>query len=522
VSTPFTRIPAPTGRRVFVLFALLVVAFKWPVLDEPPVWDASMSVFPAAITLTATDFDLAGLLDQPGYLYGGPNVHALSLVTWITGVAYHFLGPRPAVVLPVLHLLHFAVGALALTALWRLATRVMGAWPALLVTSALFCLPLLQVQLGTVYLELPVLAATAVAVDAWVGRSLARAGLWATVATLVKPTGAIVAGGLALASLLAGGPWRRRFRDAAAVLAGPAVVAALVFLLQPGDGVGFARLGATVIYLRSVPDVALILALFITLFLADRWRGPSAEADPGAATASRAHLAFAGLFVSFFAFFALLVPLGSSVPILPRYYLQIVPFAFIGGAALLKRRLPPRAAVALLLVVGSLSLVNRYGRLYPYQGLNNFAIAERSMAYTDLLQLQRLGLEQLVARSATEPVFYSLPDHYKLSYPAMGYGIPRPSEGHCILNESPFHAGRLQHFPATFSTIFEFPWLGGEVAMQVVRQAMADPTRVVEVTPLESGSFSSELIRVSPAPGVTPSAGMDAGDPRGVNAGADP
>ena len=53
------------------LFAI-ILALKWPTLTEPPLWDAAMSVFPAAITLEEHSFDYGYLLSQPGYSDGGP------------------------------------------------------------------------------------------------------------------------------------------------------------------------------------------------------------------------------------------------------------------------------------------------------------------------------------------------------------------------------------------------------------------------------------------------------------------
>ncbi len=487
---PAKRIEAAlTDRRVFLVMALLILVSKWPVLDQPPVWDSSMSVFPAAITLAHNGLDLAALLREPGYFLGGPTQHSLSLVTWLTALAYRSLGDRPQVVLPVLHLLHFAIGALAMTALWRIGRALLGALPALAVVGAMFLFPPLFVQLGYMYLEMPVLASTALAVEAWIRGKNGKAAIWATMASLVKPTGAIVAGALALASLLSGGPWRSRFSKAGVLLSGPLAAALLTFALKPAGIPGFGRLRTTVIYITSVPDLAVLLVLFLLLSALWRpWRGEG--------PAARAQLAFASLFVTFFTFFSLLVPLGRSVPILPRYYILIFPFVWLGLAAMLQPRISPRLSAVLLAVLAAFFLTNLSGRLYPNNTINNFAIIERSMAYRDLLELQSRGAEELSARSVEAPVFFDLPLHFKLEYPEMGYKATRPVNGYCLLNQPPYQGGRLEDFPDAFFLLHEYPWLGGEIAGRVAGQAMSDPSRIVQFDQLQAGEFTSGLIGV--------------------------
>lgn len=59
----------------FLLALILVLALKWPTLDQPPVWDTAMGLFPAAITLAGNGFDVIELLGMPDYFEGGPNTH---------------------------------------------------------------------------------------------------------------------------------------------------------------------------------------------------------------------------------------------------------------------------------------------------------------------------------------------------------------------------------------------------------------------------------------------------------------
>ena len=80
VHTPSRFARRLTAPRVAGLALVFLLATKWPVLDQAPVWDGSKSVFPAAITLAHHDFDVVYLLGLPSYFDGGPNTHSLSLV----------------------------------------------------------------------------------------------------------------------------------------------------------------------------------------------------------------------------------------------------------------------------------------------------------------------------------------------------------------------------------------------------------------------------------------------------------
>lgn len=513
-----------TLKVALIAFAFLLVT-KWPVLDQPPVWDAAMSVFPAAITLAHNGFDLAELLHEPGYVDGGPNVHSLSLVTWITALVYGALGDRPDIVLPVLHLLHFALAAWALTSLWRLGVHWMPAgmalprrrlW-ALAATVAFGVCPLFFVQAGFLYLELPILAFTLAAVLAWVEGRRPNAAAFATGSAMVKPSGLIVAGSLALATLLSAGTLRERLMRVAGLLAGPLAIAAGHFWLRPATTQNLASIRATVASILAIPDVALILLCFLVVLVVIRpWsaavsvpgfgreslsrREPEAESEPESEPdlAARAALVGASFFVTFFSFYALLIPLQSSVPILPRYYLQLLPFAVLGSLACFVGR-RPRGVATVLLALAIVFLANRRGHFYPDSATPNFAFTERSMAYAELLDLQNGALRTLIETAEGAPVFYGLNDHYKLAYPAMGYGIEPPARGQCIYFEPPYFLGHLRSFPPEFYMLVDYPWLGGEVVLGVAAQAREDPRTEVLSRPVEVGRFQSQLIHVRPS-----------------------
>jgi len=183
---------------------IIVLAVKWPVLHDPPVWDTAMSVFPAAITLVEYDFDLPRLLKEPGHHGFGPRSYADSLITIITAVIIEAAGKTNAL-FPTVHLLHFLITALTLVAIYRYAKPLLGEDISVLFVLALLMFPLFFVQAGYMYLEMPLLLAAVMALLAWRSGNLYEAALWAAIAIWIKPTGLIVTGVLCLAAL--SGPW---------------------------------------------------------------------------------------------------------------------------------------------------------------------------------------------------------------------------------------------------------------------------------------------------------------------------
>jgi hypothetical protein len=491
---PRSRVRAPTRLRQLVpLWFAALLACHWSGLDEPPVWDAAMSVFPAAITLAGSGFDLPDLLAQPGYREGGPNVHTLSIVTVATAAVYRLLGPRPDVVLPVLHLLHLAMAALALALLCRLAQRLLGDVAGLAVIGLVVLHPLVQAQTAAIYLEVPLLLAAAGAVDAWARGRPGQAVLWAATATLVKPTGAVVGIGLATATLLADEtPLRRRLLAAAAFAPGAVLPILLQLALDPTRLHFKNAISDSLTYAFSAPDLPIVFSVYLVLAAVRRpWRRA-----PDPAT-SRAHLALAAVVAAFFAFFLFLDQVGSAVPILPRYTLMVLPLAAVGLAAVLA--LPRRPGIVVALALAAFFLANRRGAFYP-ESDNNFAVLERSLEYRDMLGVQLLGLRQLERLAPELPVYYGKPEHYKLRYPAMGYARGPLPHGHALDHELPWSRGRLEDFPPTFYVLVEYEWLGGEVGLDVLRQAAFDPRRRLQRTNLCVGQKCTLLARVDAAP----------------------
>lgn len=479
-----------------MVFFLLFLAVKFPVLDQPPVWDGSMSVFPAAITLAENGFDIADLLSRPTYAEGGPNGHSVSLITWLTAVVIKLVGSEE-LLFPVLHLLHFAIGALAATGVFKFGRALLGVPLAAAATVTAFIFPLVLTQVGFMYLEIALLAATVWAILAWMDGRKLRAILWATAATLLKGSGIVVAVALMGMALLDLGRGRRRIRDALLIIPAPLVATWLQSRASLNEGATHLgpHLTELINYLWRVPDLLIILLVYMgATLLAAPWRTRSSMSTP---PVHDAYLTSIAVLVATFLGFYFLMPLaGVSYAVLPRYYLQILPLALIGLVYLVATHASAKMAAALLALLLVFSVVNHDGRFYPNNDSENFALIERSDAYRGLLDLHMKGVDALVAASQSGPVFYAQPDHYRLGYPLMGYATGPLSNGHSIRHEAPFQNGRLEDFPDSFTALHDMNWLGGEIIADLWRQAETDPTRTVEVTTLRAGQFTSSLIHI--------------------------
>ena len=151
-----TRITAPAfesrNQLLMTLFWLmLIIILKHDVLLAPPVWDTAMGVFPPAIYLYENNFDVLSLLKEPNWWEAGPNVHSLSLVTWVIALVMNLTNDAGHTFL-VLHSLTFLLTAFGLTYYVRLV-RSFGIDASIAFASALFVLvfPLVLVQVGYMY-----------------------------------------------------------------------------------------------------------------------------------------------------------------------------------------------------------------------------------------------------------------------------------------------------------------------------------------------------------------------------------
>jgi hypothetical protein len=502
-TTSETKAPArPRPGTYFAVFFLMlaaVIALKAHTLEEPPLWDGSFSVFPAGATLATTGFDIPALLDEPGYLEGGPNVHTLSLVTLVTGAAIRWFHAGD-LVLPVLHGIHFVIAAAAGLGLFRIAARVLSRRLAVVTALAGLLAPVVMTQAGTIYVEMPILAVTVWAAVAFLEDRRRLAIWWAVLAVLVKQSGIIVGAGLAVATLFDPRPERRDVRAAVVVVGIPLAVATVLIALGPptSDATSFASqllasLGPSARFLLRTPDVLLLLLLFLLLRPAVAKRPMTGGGSLDEAV--RVESLVRSLLVSFAAFYV--VGGGLAFSTLPRYWSQVLPFIIIGLATTLRRLLSEQAVTATITVLCVLFVLNVNGWLYPAIGQNNFAIAERSGEYQSLLDVELSIAAAIAALPDDAAVFYTQAHHYWVTYPDSGYVDEPVPNGVNILQDPRLDDPQLAAFPDAFYVAYESGALGGRALNELVRQAEADPAYTTEVDESRSGEFSGRLVRIT-------------------------
>lgn len=488
---PLDRALGGRWRRGLV-FLLVVAAVEAGTLDEPPVWDAAMGLFPAAITLARSGLDYGHLLAQPTYHAGGPNIHVASPVTLGTALVYLATGPRSDLALPILHGLHYAVAAVALSALWSLARRVGTVATASSTVALTLLLPLVQAQMGGIYLEVPLLALTALAILSALDRRPVATAICCALAVLVKPTGMAVGVAIAAAAVFADGPWRERWRRAAPPLLATAAAALAYRALVVDEAIVSdpRAWAATRTFLAAIPDVVALVGLApAAALLWRRWRRPPPPTGELVGIV-------AWLSLGFFAFFAFLDLTGTAIAILPRYLVAIAPLSILVASLVFGDLLPRRTAALAFAITALLLVVNRTGRLYPYREASHPVLAERSLAYRDLLALQRRGTREIAALTLDAPAYVARPTAYRLLYPEMGYVESTPGRWRSIGDPTLAHDGRLERFPPRFHLLLEYPILGGEMLAHLGNQAAGSSAYTVELRRLEAGRFAHQLVTV--------------------------
>ena len=511
--TAVMRILEQKGWARFSLVFLLILVLKWDTLLQPPVWDTAMGLFPPALTLADNGFDLLELLAMPGYGDGGPNVASTSLVTLATAVVLWATGGGARAFL-ILHLLHFAIAALALLTLFRLARSVFGnAGTALLCVSVLLH-PIFSVQVGYLYMEVPLFLFTVLALLAWTEQRFWWAVLWAALAYATKQAGIIVPATLALATLVEQHSPLDKTKRVAQVLAVPVLWTAGVALLRrvavsrsedfeflPSFDAVFGGIEQYLVrFLLNVPDLLVFFVLFLVTAIAclvpivGALR--SKPLDPGTRTQEHQGLlvlGYSGVLIIFFVLLfmvALPVVAGFTV-VLPRYYVSILPFLLLwvgyGAKRLFARHLTSPVAVCFV-VLSAFFALNSSGALYPLdidtEGPGNDPpLTERSNAYRRLLALEVEAIRALEMLPLGTAVYYGHYEHYLLQYPELGYASGPLSNRHNFSVESLAELIRGESMPPCIYVLFNYPWLGGEKILGLINFAESTP------------GYSAEMVR---------------------------
>jgi hypothetical protein len=466
-----------------VVYALLV---NLPALDDPPGWDSSTTVSPAALTMVELDFDIWRLANLPSTLEGGPSTHSTSVYTIGLALFIALLGPSGGFF--VAHVVSIAlIGALS-GATYLLARERLSVKTSALVAVAASILPLVLQQSADVYLDLPLAVITTF-------------GCWTAVRRRFWPTVGLVFIGVAIKTSAI-------FLLPLIVLARPLTTPTRKHLIHVGVGGAIAVLpflpplittdrfdtsmtfAAQSLLVRSsidmlvlTADVFLIMAIFI-LVAYGRSRARSHD---------RVSKVTALLVLGFLGTHFATVVLSGTIAVLPRYYIAVVPAVLaslppVEGSDAQTERRRRLVAIGGMTALVMFSLVNRQGDFYPLPDHDFYVLAERSTRAQELLQLQIEGTRRLAATEL--PIAAGLPEHFRLLYPDMGYVSETP-EGVISLVE-----GWPSEPPATYAMLIERRFDNPVLNLSEIAESEG---YMLEGEVLRVDGFESELVIASRA-----------------------
>jgi hypothetical protein len=472
-----------------IVFVALNILLRFSI-HQPPVWDGAMSVYPAAIELSRTNFDFAQLFSLPTFSEGGPNTHATSPWT-VMVAALIFVTGSLADALPILHTISFGLSALTAAAAYRLIAHSAPGLIAVLGALAVLLFPPMIVQSADIYLDLPLTCLGTWGLVMLLERRFIAASALITLSVWVKPLAVIYAATLA-GFVLIHGEKKRRVTRAVGLAIPPLVVAAVVSLLQAAESrqlALFARHVSAVRvsgrFLAMMPDLVVIVVVIVVLIIV------SIKDQTRLETFRMMGLVLISMFA-----FVLLNPLVSEgIALLPRYYIAFVPALAAGILTFLSFKSRPLALIAAgILVIGF--AINVRGLFYRYNDYPAYVFAERSLAYRDLLALQIEDVSYLRDLSADMPVYYDYFGYYRLEYPELGYSQGPVASGVSVFHNRELAEATLADLPNRFAFMFEYPGsLGGVFLLRIWDEAKAAGVLVTE-TEFTKGPYTVYVVEV--------------------------
>ena len=484
----------------FAFWFLVVLALKHASLLEPPVWDSAMGIFPPAIYLYETNFDIRSLLQQGNWWEGGPNVHSLSLLTWIIAAVMK-LTDSPQTTFAVVHLLTFGVFAWTLLLFSRVLRSYGLAAPTVLAAASfLLLMPVVLVQAGYMYTDSLVMAASVAAWSYWREDRHGLAILVCVIGLFVKLTAIAIAASVFVVVLLSAWPLRKRtIVTIAAIPAALLVNRSLASWLgasprpQSSWGTPQALMASLVDRLQAVPDLmwlfvgALLSSVLYALLRIRRDRGLDflSRNDPD----SRSRLICLAMPLALSA--GVVAMVYDNVLFLPRYLLPAVPFAI--GSILLLAAAIRAERVAFVLLVGAclLSATNYRGRFYA-PNYSSFSVVERSHAYRDFHAVQVEAIRLLATKPVGIPAFVSREIDYMTSHRMMGY-VEEPVANIHPIYQPPHRQRALNQFPEEFFLVQTNIGHGGGEMNRLVETARASDAYSVSPWMFDRAGFHARF-----------------------------
>lgn len=513
----------------FLFFFAVTTLINLTFINMPPVWDAAAGTFAPAIYLFENNFDFAGLLKQDGFFTGGPNVHSITIISFLTYFILSLSNGNPELFLPLLHLMQFAFTGIVLTGTFFMALRLVGIFAACVISFAVLFYPLFLVQTGYLYLEIPGTAFLIAGVFAWASRCYITAIVLATAACLIKSFGMVLIFSLVILLLLEPSlPKRRKIMFSGLLI----FLMVGIEMIKWGSAKGmsfdrsqyFSYLLSIFFKLNVLPDLKILIttALLLPIYIRMRQVAYSQTTMFDFLSKSIAGDLTQRLVVMIYLLplvymgFIITVPLaGMNYTQLPRYYVWILPFLFVGAVYGCKLFLDgifkheSKAFIqksellltALLMALTCFFIANRVGRYYPSLGddTNSFSSTERSYEYLEFYKIQRNSVISLAELQKGLPAFVTRGEYYYLSSPLMGYVKKELNNIFLIVNE-PYNSSNLNDYPDEFVLldVSTQPLHGGKVVRGILNYAQADPRySVFELVRHHRGPYTSSLYRIS-------------------------
>jgi hypothetical protein len=178
--------------------------------------------------------------------------------------------------------------------------------------------------------------------------------------------------------------------------------------------------------------------------------------------------------------------LTASYPVLPRYYLVVLP-ALVGLVSVGLEARRPLEARAVLAAFLAFAVANGWGALYPLRDPPAYVVTERSLRAQYLIDLAQQGTAWL-AEQEDRTLVVDRPMWFRLRYPEAGY-VNRREEGLVMA----FQTGDPPPIPDRFALVIEQDprhTLGLEELVDLARES---GFTIVE-REIASGPFHSRLV----------------------------
>ena len=485
-----------------VAWLALILLFKFPDLLEPPVWDSAMGVFPPAIYLSDTNFDIFSLLHESGWWQGGPNVHPLSLLTWFIALVM-VVSQSPVGTFFVIHSLTFTAVAWAIFLYTRtLYSHRINSFAILAAGLAVLLMPVVLVQVGYMYEEILVLVCGLAAWDRWHNDKPMSAFLYCSIGIFIKLTAVPIALCIMFAIIVCPKRWDMRRLLVFTLI--PVVVFINLSLptwlgantIPEGEWLVASYYQDAVSRLIAVPDMALVLFLGIagSLLFGARMLSQKRLLNFITTPSNENSSIMVCILMPVLFIAGVIYQLHNHMLLLSRYLVPLIPFSI--GSTLFYAQLidKQRAVLVLLLLLVGFSVINTDGTFYP-ANVRSFSVIERSHAYRDIHRLQKELLQEINSGYDDIPIYVTRDIWYMASSPMMGY-IDKQIPGLRPIFRNDYRNRELHEYPDEFILLLNYGNHGGNVMAKIHQSAESTGSYKITKKVFEQAEFEAVLLHL--------------------------